>query len=134
MLEREYDELSSKSTAIHQVWKDLQDGQDWEEDVMEAQVKDLKEEQDELRSRQDRLQDLIDRAAGVAPARREKAIFDCKDSSAESKKPSGVDFLLKHETYEAAYIIEDNASSRIALSDADITSLMHELLNLAVGL
>ncbi len=101
-------------------------------------MKDLEEEQDELRSRQDRLQDLLDQAAGVAPGRREKAIFDTKDSSAESKKPSGVAFLLKHETYEAAYIIEDNASSRIALSDhlhdADITSLMHELLNLAVGL
>ena len=136
MLERELDKLELKSRAIHQVWKDLPVGpnSNWEDDVMGAQAKELMEEHDELMSRRGRLQDLLKQAAGIAPARLEQAIPDTEDGSTEPKKPSGVAFLLRHESCEAARIIKNNGRSQRPSSDADSTDHMHTLLNLALRL
>ncbi len=64
-LEREEGELEAKLEAIHQAWKDLPKGRDWEENAIEAEVKELWEEYDECTSRQYKLQDILDKAAGV---------------------------------------------------------------------
>ncbi|CAL5224376.1 g7051 [Coccomyxa viridis] len=63
-LEREEGELEAKLEAIHQAWKDLPKGRDWEENAIEAEVKELWEEYDECTSRQYKLQDILDKAAG----------------------------------------------------------------------